>query len=448
MFKKSGILNCQLKNKMRELIPKYQQDLKDVKTKYGDKVIGEVKVSQVLGGMRGIQGLFYETSKLDANKGILLRNQNLFDLTKSLRYKGSEEPIVESLLWFLFTGEIPTEKQTEFVINDLHKRNYEMHVGDVDKFEKFLQTLPCDMHPMTQLSLSVLYLQKFSKFAKAYRSGVNKSQYWETYYEDCMNLIAVLPRIAAIIYNKCFHEGRKTEKYDYSRHYAENLAHMMGYNSDEIINYLSHYLVLHSDHEGGNVSAHTSFLVSSALSDPFYSYSAGLNGLAGPLHGLANQEVLRWLLDCQKAIGADASDEALIKYTKDMLAQGKVIPGYGHAVLREVDPRYVIQVQFGDRYMPNDKLFKLVKQCYKVIPNILKETGKVQNPWPNVDCSSGVILYHYGIKEFDFYTVIFGVSRALGVLPTLTWARAYGLPIERPGSVTLDWIKNKFADKI
>lgn len=445
MFKKSSVLNCQLKIRIKEIMPKQIQDLKDVKAKYGDKVVGEVKVSQVLGGMRGIQGLFYETSKLDANKGILLRNHNLFDLVKTLRYKGSEEPLPESLLWFLFTGEIPNESQTESVINDIHRRNKEIHFDEV---EKLIHSLPKDMHPMTQLSMAVLALQKQSKFAHAYRHGINKSHYWESYYDDSMNLISVLPRIAAIIYNNVFYDKRKTPKYDYSKNYAENLANMMGFKSTEVINYLSHYLVLHSDHEGGNVSAHTSFLVSSALSDPYLSYSAGLNGLAGPLHGLANQEVLRWLLDCNKALGNNPSDEDLEKYTKNILASGKVIPGYGHAVLREVDPRYTIQVNFGDKYMPNDILFKLVKQCFKVIPTVLKATGKVQNPWPNVDCSSGVILYHYGIKEFDYYTVIFGISRALGVLPTLTWARAYGLPIERPGSITLDWIKDKYKDKI
>jgi len=93
--------------------------------------------------------------------------------------------------------------------------------------------------------------------------------------------------------------------------------------------------------------------------------------------------------------------------------------------------------------MADDPLFKLVKKCLNVIPFVLKATGKVQNPWPNVDCSSGVILYKYGLREFDYYTVIFGVSRAFGVLPTLTCARAYGLPIERPGSVTLQHIKDK-----
>jgi citrate synthase len=256
-----------------------------------------------------------------------------------------------------------------------------------------------------------------------------------------MNLIAKLPKLAALIYNNVFHNGRKTPELRKDYHLAQNFAYMLGHDNKAFHNIVSHYLVLHSDHEGGNVSAHATHLVGSALSDPYYSYSAGLNGLAGPLHGLANQEVLRWLLDCQQALGENPSDQALEKYVKDTLASGKVIPGYGHAVLREVDPRYTIQLHIGDKYLPDFPLFKLVKQCLRVIPKVLTETGKVKNPWPNVDCSSGVLLYYHGLKEFDFYTVMFGVSRAMGTLSMLTWARAYGLPIERPGSVNLEWIR-------
>lgn len=275
MFRRTNLLNSELKRKLKEVIPKQIHEFKEVKAKYGDKIIGEVKVSQVLGGMRGIQGLFYETSKLDATKGILLRNHNLFDLCSELKHKKSNEPLPESLLWFLFTGEIPTELETESVIEDIHRRNRDI---DFEETEKLLNSLPKNLHPMTQMSMAVLSLQKHSVFAKAYRDGLKKTEYWDPYYEDSMNLIAVLPRIAAIIYNNIFYDKRKTPKYSSHHTMSENFAHMMGYHSKEIVNYLSHYLVLHSDHEGGNVSAHASFLVSSALSDPYLSYSAGLNG--------------------------------------------------------------------------------------------------------------------------------------------------------------------------
>lgn len=426
-----------LKERIRQVMPGKMKELKEVKEQFGDKKIGEIKVSQVLGGMRGMTGLFYETSKLDAQKGIMYWNHNLFQLCDELKFRGSEEPLPEALIWFLFTGEVPNSEQVEFVIKNIQSRA--KLPADT---EKLINSLPRDMHPMTQLSMGVLAMQKESHFAKAYRNGIHKSKYWETYYEDSMDIIARLPRLAALIYNNVFKNGKATPEMDANLHLAQNFGHMMGFTDPAFHNIISHYLVLHADHEGGNVSAHSVHLVGSALSDPYYSYSAGLNGLAGPLHGLANQEVLRWLLDCQSVVGLNPSDETLEKYVRDTLASGKVVPGYGHAVLREVDPRYTIQVKIGEKFLPNNELFKLVKQCFKVIPRILQEGGKVKNPWPNVDCSSGVLLYYYGLKEFDFYTVMFGVSRAIGTLSQLTWARAFGLPIERPGSVTLDWIKN------
>lgn len=90
-------------------------------------------------------------------------------------------------------------------------------------------------------------------------------------------------------------------------------------------------------------------------------------------------------------------------------------------------------------------MFKLVSDLYEVVPKVLNETGKVKNPWPNVDAHSGVLLQYYGIKEENFYTVLFGVSRALGVLSQGVWSRALGMPIERPKSFTLKAIQDKFT---
>lgn len=181
-----------------------------------------------------------------------------------------------------------------------------------------------------------------------------------------------------------------------------------------------------SDHEGGNVSAHTGKLVGSALSDPFLAFGASLNGLAGPLHGLANQEVLIWLRRMQSKIGQDASDEAVKEYVWSTLNNGQVVPGYGHAVLRKTDPRYTAQREFALKHLPDDPMFKLVAQVYKIVPDVLLAAGKAKNPWPNVDAHSGVLLTHYGLNEMQFYTVLFGVSRAFGVAAQLIWDRALG----------------------
>src|SRR5512140_1950210 len=193
---------------------------------------------------------------------------------------------------------------------------------------------------------------------------------------------------------------------------------------------------MHYDHESGNVSAHAMHLVCTALSDSLYAYSAALNGLAGPLHGLANQECLGWLMQVHKKFGGVPTRDDLYKCAWDTLNDGHVIPGYGHAVLRVPDPRFTAQLEFAKARFPDDELVRLADMVFDVVPNVLREQGKAKNPAPNVDAISGTLQYYYGVREFDFYTVLFGVGRALGVTANYVWARALGWPIERPKSVT------------
>jgi citrate synthase len=202
------------------------------------------------------------------------------------------------------------------------------------------------------------------------------------------------------------------------------------------------YMTIHADHEGGNVSAHTTHLVGSALSDPYLSYAAGMNGLAGPLHGLANQEVIKWIFEMRESLGTETPDkEQISEYVKKTLSEGKVVPGYGHAVLRKTDPRFTAQMEFGKKHMPDDPLVQTVWNIYEAVPPILQSMGKIKNPWPNVDAHSGALLVHYGMVEYEYYTVLFAVSRALGVLSSLCWDRALAFPLERPKSVTTELVK-------
>jgi citrate synthase len=315
------------------------------------------------------------------------------------------------------------------------------HVFDV------IDAFPLTAHPMTMYVAAVMALQTESKFAQEYAKGMNKKDYWQYTYDDSMDLIARLPRIAAYIYRR---------KYKNNEHihpnglldWAGNLAYMMGFEDESTKELMRLYMTIHADHEGGNVSAHTTHLVGSALSDPYLSYAAGMNGLAGPLHGLANQEVIKWIFEMQEAIGSDSpTKEQIVDYVQKTLGAGKVVPGYGHAVLRKTDPRFTAQMEFGKKHLPNDKLVNTVWNIYETVPPILESLGKVKNPWPNVDAHSGALLVHYGIVEYEFYTVLFAVSRALGVLASLTWDRALGFPLERPKSVTTaavkDWIDGK-----
>lgn len=431
--------SAELRSVIEKQIPVKQAEVAAVKKEFGETVITQCTVNMAYQGMRGIKGLVTETSLLDAEEGIRFRGMTIPECQAKLpSAPGCSEPLPEAMLWLLLTGEVPTSQQVEGLRKDLHER-----AAKVDsRVEAVVKSLPNNLHPMTQFSMAILALQGDSLFAKAYQDGVHKKEYWKTTYEDTLNCIARLPAVASMIYRKQYHNSNYIAP-NTDLDWAANFAHMMGFSGNkEVYELFRLYLTIHTDHEGGNVSAHATHLVGSALSDPYLSLSAGMNGLAGPLHGLANQEVLRWLKEVKAALnGKEANKENLTQVIWDTLNAGRVVPGYGHAVLRKTDPRYTCQREFAQKYMPNDELFKLVSNLYEIIPDILTQHGKTKNPYPNVDAHSGCLLQHYGLVEEDYYTVMFGVSRAIGVLSSLVWDRALGQPIERPKSMTTDALK-------
>jgi len=426
-----------LKEALRKAIPKQVDLIKHLKEQHGEKILGTCTVNQAYGGMRSVRSMIYETSLLDPEEGIRFRGLSIPEVQKQLpKAPGGTEPLPEALLWLLLTGEVPTEEHTKEVSRDLASRSdVPPHVFEI------LSKLPKTMHPMTQFSIAVNALQTESKFAAGYAKGIKKAEYWDYAYEDSMDLIARLPVVAAAIYRNTYLSGKNIDN-NKNLDWGANFAQLMGFSEEKFTELLRLYLVIHSDHEGGNVSAHTVHLVGSALSDPYLSFAAGLNGLAGPLHGLANQEVLLWTQNLRKKLGdQDASNEEIAEAVWETLRAGQVVPGFGHAVLRKTDPRYMAQREFALKHLPDYPLFKLVSQLYDIIPKVLTEHGKTKNPWPNVDAHSGVLLHYYGLTQPDYYTVLFGVSRALGVLSQLVWSRALNFPIERPKSLTTKWIE-------
>ena len=403
----------------------------------GSHVIGQYTIEQVYGGMKGMIGMVTETSKLDPEEGIRFRGYSIPELLVKLpKAPGGSEPLPEGIFYLMLIGELPTEDDVVNASNIWARRsNVPKHVFDM------LDELPVTTHPMTQFSAAILALQTESVFAAAYRKGLNKKDYWDPMYEDVMNLIARLPRVAAYIYRRTYKNHVHIEP-DPKLDWAANFAHMLGYDDYDMKRLMRLYLTIHADHEGGNVSAHATHLVGSALSDAYLSFASGMNGLAGPLHGLANQEVIRWIMDLRAHYkGAMPTKEQIREYVVRTMEEGKVVPGYGHAVLRKTDPRFLAQMEFAQKYMPDDENCRIVHMLYEVVPEYLSTIKKIKNPWPNVDAHSGALLIHYGMVEYDFYTVLFGVSRSLGVLASLLWDRALGHSIERPGSVTSDWMK-------
>jgi citrate synthase len=393
--------------------------------------IGEVNIGQVIGGARDVKCLLTDISYLDPVEGIRFRGMTIPEvLAKLPKAPGGEQPYVEGHVYQLLTGDIPTEKEVADVADEFRERaRVPQYVFDM------LRALPGDTHPMTMLSAAVVAMQRESVFVKKYNDGIGKNDYWDPTYEDGMNLLAKLPEIAAHIF-RLKYRGNAIIPSDNNLDFGGNFANMMGIAKpyDDVSRL---YFILHSDHESGNVSAHTGHLISSALSDMYYAISGMINGLAGPLHGLANQEVLRWIQGVMNKMGGRVPSEAeLRQFVWDTLKSGQVVPGYGHAVLRKTDPRYMAQREFCLKYMPEDPLFKYVDMLFRIVPPVLLEQGKAKDPWPNVDAQSGVIQWHYGVHEYDFYTVLFAVGRALGVVSNIIWDRALGYPIERPKSVT------------
>ena len=422
------IKSLELRNEMRATLKAH-----------GTRKVDEVNLAQVFGGMRGVKSMIWETSQLDPVEGIRFRGFSIPDLKEKLpKRQGDKEPLPEGLFWLMLLGEIPTQEEVDWLSDEWERRRkIPAHTA------KVLDSLPVETHPMTQFNIAISSLQTNSNFVRRYSEGMSKNEYWDPTYEDAMNLIACLPRVAAYIYRRTYFNGEHIQPDD-SLDWAGNFAHMLGVSENEDFkSFMRLYMTIHADHEGGNASAHTVHLVGSTLSDAYQSFGAGMNALAGPLHGLANQEVIKWIFEMVEALGTnEPSDEQIRKYIQETLDAGKVIPGYGHAVLRRPDPRFMAQKRFSEEYIENDPTIRIVWKLFEIVPPILQGLGKVKNPWPNVDAHSGAVLVYYGLTQYNYYTVLFGVSRALGVLASLCWSRALGLPLERPKSVTFDWVKD------
>ncbi|MCP4582290.1 MAG: citrate (Si)-synthase [candidate division Zixibacteria bacterium] len=417
-----------LKDKLAAQIPGLREDISSFVKAHGDHEISKVTIAQAYGGMRGVRAMVCDTSEVPPDKGLLVREIPIGDLAENLP---------EEIFFLLCTGDMPNKEE----LADLQKE-YSARCEVPEYVWKVLEAMPKDSHPMCMFDTAILCMEKESKFRAAYDKGMKKTEYWEPMLEDSLDLLAKLPGIAAGVYRMRFGKGpRIAPKKDLD--WGANFAHMMGLEDPKgtLADLMRLYLTLHCDHEGGNVSAHATHCIASALSDAYYAVSGGLNGLAGPLHGLANQECLGWVLQVHEKFGGVPSDDDLKQFAWDTLNSGKVIPGYGHAVLRVTDPRFTGFLQFGKKHMADDPIFAIVNKVYDIVPGVLKEHGKAKNPWPNVDAGSGALLYHYGLKEFSYYTVLFAISRAMGMCSQMIVSRAMGYSLERPKSLPTKVLK-------
>jgi citrate synthase len=431
-----------IEEKISAQLPYWQERLARILSEFGDQPIGEITVSSVYGGMRGLFALVTEISHVDPSQGLLIRGYSVDELLALLpRPEGSQFPLLGGLYYLLLVGQFPTDMEA-WAMEGVWRSRQGLPGYVID----LLKAMPASTHPMTLFSLAILAMQPESRAASAYHEGIPRSEYWRPMLEDALRITANLPILAAAVYNLKYRDGAEAVP-DPDLDWSANFAHMIGKGDyPEYMELTRLFMALHSDQENGNASAHTSHLVSSTLSDLYLSSSAGLNALAGPLHGLASQETLRWLATLRTHYG-DLPNRAEVKdFVLETLEEGMVIPGYGHGVLRRTDTRFTAQYRFAEIYLPDDPNFHLVKLAYEVIPEVLRTIGKVKNPYPNVDAISGTLQHHYGIEP-EFSTVLFGTSRLLGLTAHAVWARALGQPIERPRSFTTDRIEEMLTKK-
>lgn len=367
-----------LKAALERQVPAKRELAKELKA-VGDAKIGDLTAGHALGGMRSLKALVWEGSVLDPDEGIRFHGRTIADCQRELP-KGptGTQMLPEAMFWLLLTGEVPSTEAVRAFSAELAARStLPPHI--ISLFKSF----PADMHPMTQLSVAVAALNTESSFARAYAEGINKTELWKPAFDDSIDLLAKIPRVAALVFRPKEIDAVAAAPLDPSLDWAANFAVLLGRggkDDTDFVDLLRLYLALHGDHEGGNVSAHATHLVGSALSDPYLSYSAGLLGLAGPLHGLAAQEVLRWVLAMKDKIGTNFGDGDVRDYLWSTLKGGQVVPGYGHGVLRKPDPRFAALMEFAASRpdIQADPVFRLVQKNSVIAPVVLTEHGKVR----------------------------------------------------------------------
>jgi len=346
---------------LRKKIPEWRYEVKQLIDAKGDASISNVTLAQAYGGMRGVKGLVCDTSSVSPDTGLIIRGRPLLSITNILP---------EEVFYLLLTGDLPDET----ALKDLQAQLTE-HQEIPDYVWDVLKAMPADSHPMVMFNTAILVMEKESIFRQRYDEGIAKQEYWKAILEDGIRLVAKLPGIGAGVYRLRFDKGDFIAP-DPKLDWGANFAHMLGIEDPDgtLKKLMRLYLMLHCDHEGGNASAFTALTIASTLSDPYYAVSGGLNALAGPLHGLANQECLKFVLEIRDHFNGVPSEEELQKFVWDRLNSGRVIPGYGHAVLRCPDPRFTAFMEFGGEHIHDDPVFTIVQKLFDVVPGVLKET--------------------------------------------------------------------------
>jgi citrate synthase len=370
-----------------------------------DEVLFEIKVDNLETGMRGYPVGYCTTSSVDPVKGLFYMGRPVSELDQW-------EP--EQVIYLLVKGKEGSKEEVKTFVEDLRSRSS----CSLDLINAIKQ-LPRQAHPMKLFCAALL--------------GKNN------YREDCLNLIAKIPEIVATVINH--HAGWETLRPSQPElGYMENFAHMLNVpkgNIQELTRVFKLFNILHYDHGGGNLSAFVGKAVASGLEDMYGSISAAMCALAGPRHGKANQDCLTFVKGILQELGENATEEQIEEYIRNKLARNELVFGFGHAVLRVEDPRAQVFYDLAERHYSQHPLVKIARLLRTAGPKVLKENPKISNPYPNVDAVSGIILTAAGFPYPEYYTVLFGLARVVGISRQIVYEReeardGKGTPIVRP----------------
>lgn len=373
------------------------------------KVLFEITEDQLETGLRGYPCGYCTTSYVDPQKGLLYAGHPVSELVN----QNPEEVI--SLLYF---GELSSDRSLFY--QELRKRAFLS-----PKTIAAIEALPKEGHPMKFFSAALLLLGMIE--------GVND------YKEDCLNVIAKIPHLAAVVINA--HAGwGKTPKLQPELGYMEsftNLLQIPGKKNKELEQVFRLFNILHYDHGGGNLSAFVGKAVASGLEDMYGSLAASLCALAGPRHGKANQDSLVFVEEVLQEVGENATEKDIEIFLQKKVDMGGLIFGFGHAVLRVEDPRATVLYDYADQKHSDHSLVKIAKLLRKVAPKVLSQNPKISCPYPNIDAISGTLLTAAGFGYPKYFTVLFGLARCVGVSIQIVYERmeareGKGTPIVRP----------------
>jgi citrate synthase len=375
------------------------------------EVLFEVTKENLETGMRGYPVGYCVTSSVDPIKG-------LFYMGKPIDALATWEP--EQVIYLLYHGKEGNKDEVKTFKKDLEKRS---------KLSKEVANHICQLprkgHPM-DLFCSALFI-----------CGMFEGK--GDYKEDCLNIIAKIPEIAATVIN--YHAGwGATPASRPELGYMENFTQMLNVpkaNKEELGKVFKLFNVLHYDHGGGNLSAFVGKAVASGLADMYGSMSASMAALAGPRHGRANQDCLEFVKEALTKLGDKATTKEVESFIRQKLANNELIFGFGHAVLRVEDPRATIFYEIGKQKYGTVPLVKMAQLLRTAGTTVLKENPKISNPYPNVDAMSGVLLTAAGFPYPEYYTVLFGLARVVGISRQIVYERCEardgkGTPIVRP----------------